>query len=207
MVSVSPVLPAVSDSAASIRARMAAEKRSRAPTTFKRILLRCRRSTSRSSVTKNNSIRKLTSSSGRRQFSVENANRVRYSTPSSEQAFTVSRTASRPRLWPATRGRKRFLAQRPLPSIMMAMCRGTARTSGTSCVELANKGRPLYSHQFGFFGGQCLVDLGSVLVGQLLDVVLAAALFVLGNGLVLEQVLEVVISVATNIAYGYTCAF
>jgi hypothetical protein len=33
---------------------------------------------------------------------------------------------------------KRFLAQRPLPSMMMAMWRGTSPTLGIACVELVN---------------------------------------------------------------------
>ena len=61
-----------------------------------------------------------TSSSGRFQFSDENANTVRYSMPRSEQACTQRTSASTPCLWPKKRGMKRFLAQRPLPSITMA---------------------------------------------------------------------------------------
>jgi hypothetical protein len=34
------------------------------------------------------------------------------------------------------RGRKRCFAQRPLPSMMMAMWRGIARGAGTAMVEL-----------------------------------------------------------------------
>ena len=56
-------------------------------------------------------------------FSLEKANRVRYSTPISAQDFTVLRTASTPRLWPLATRQKRFFAQRPLPSMMMAMAR------------------------------------------------------------------------------------
>ena len=33
---------------------------------------------------------------------------------------SIRRTVSTPCLWPATRGRKRFFAQRPLPSMMIA---------------------------------------------------------------------------------------
>src|SRR5215468_10615979 len=36
------------------------------------------------------------------------------------------------------RGSLRFLAQRPLPSMMMATCRGVGRESGMTSVELVN---------------------------------------------------------------------
>ena len=49
--------------------------------------------------------------------------------PSSIAARTVRRTASTPFLWPTERGRPRRLAQRPLPSMMMATWRGAASTS------------------------------------------------------------------------------
>ena len=61
-----------------------------------------------------------TSSAGRRQFSELNANSVRNSMPRRAQASTVARTASTPLAWPATRGRCREVAQRPLPSMMIA---------------------------------------------------------------------------------------
>jgi len=40
----------------------------------------------------------------------------------------MRRNVSLPAAWPALRGRPRFLAQRPLPSMMIAMCRGTGRS-------------------------------------------------------------------------------
>ena len=55
---------------------------------------------------------------------------MRYSTPRSAHARTTARTASTPRRCPATRGRKRCFAQRPLPSMMMATCRGTSPCVG-----------------------------------------------------------------------------
>ena len=61
-----------------------------------------------------------TSSAGRVQFSVEKANSVSTGMPSSPAPRTTRRTASAPRRWPATRGRPRAFAQRPLPSMMMA---------------------------------------------------------------------------------------
>ncbi len=65
-----------------------------------------------------------TSSAGRCQFSLENANSVSASTPRREHSSITSRTALSPALWPAVRVRPRAAAQRPLPSMMIAMCRG-----------------------------------------------------------------------------------
>src|SRR5574337_1705259 len=102
------------------------------------------------------------------------------------QAAITPRTASTPRAWPATRGILRFLAQRPLPSMMIATWRGTAATSGTPRVELLKGRLKIHTsreaaqcrsdpgrsdlHQLLFLLGQELVDLGDVLVGELLDV-------------------------------------
>src|SRR5437660_1294084 len=125
-------------------------------------------------------MRSATSSGGRRQFSELNANSVRYSMPRSTHARTAARTASTPRLCPAKRGRWRRLAQRPLPSMMIATWRGTAPWEGTAWVELScdilSPSSPLDGHQFGFFLLQQLVDLGDVPVGRLLHLVLGAAL-------------------------------
>ena len=60
--------------------------------------------------------------------------------PRSTAVRTIVRTASTPRRCPATRGSSRCLAQRPLPSMMIATCRGTSRTAGTVAVELVNTG-------------------------------------------------------------------
>src|SRR5690606_19934343 len=70
------------------------------------------------------SMRKETSWGGRSQFSVENAYTVRASTPSWAAVCTVLFRALTPARCPAARGRPRSWAQRPLPSMMMATCRG-----------------------------------------------------------------------------------
>ena len=44
-------------------------------------------------------------------------------------------------------------------------------------------------HQLGLFLGQNLVHFGDVFVGQFLDVVLGAALVILGNLMLLEGIL------------------
>jgi len=97
----------------------------------------CSLATSCSNAAMNSCMRKDTSSGGRRQFSLLKANSVRYSTPRSAQARMALRTFSTPRLWPAMRGRKRRLAQRPLPSMITAIWRGMSRASGIVWVELA----------------------------------------------------------------------
>src|SRR5262245_23165134 len=163
------------------------------PTTRRRMPTSCSFSTSCSSAARNSCFNTETSSAGRRQFSELKANKVKNSTPRSAHARTVARTASPPRLWPATRGRKRCFAQRPLPSMMMAMWRGTAPTSGIDSVVLSNFGMPSDLHQVGFLLLQQLVHLRDVPVGQLLHLILRPALLVLGDGFRLEQLLEVVV--------------
>src|SRR5688572_4565092 len=157
-------------------------------------------------------MRKVTSSFGRRQFSLENAKRVRYSTPRLPQLFTTSRTASTPRRCPPTRGSRRFFAQRPLPSMMIATCRGTSAVSGITCVELSNSVNLAprtshlvpcsYGHQFPFLVRDELVDVRDRLVGHLLHLVLGALLLVLAHFGFLEQRLEVRDRVAADVAHG-----
>ncbi len=67
----------------------------------------------------------ITSSCGRFQFSAENAYSVSTWMPSRADDSTALRTASTPAWWPRTRGRWRFAAHRPLPSMMMAMWAGS----------------------------------------------------------------------------------
>src|SRR5215213_10885257 len=52
--------------------------------------------------------------------------------PSSSAPWTVSYRASSPAAWPSVRGRPRFCAHRPLPSMTMATCRGMRRGSSAS---------------------------------------------------------------------------
>jgi hypothetical protein len=62
-----------------------------------------------------------TSSLGRFQFSDEKANTVSTRRRDRTQASTVFASVSTPCRCPAMRGMKRLLAQRPLPSMTMAM--------------------------------------------------------------------------------------
>ena len=86
---------------------------------------------------RNSAIRSLISDGGRVQFSELKEKIVSTEMPRSPAARTVRRNASTPRRWPSTRGRPRAAAQRPLPSMMMATCRGTSKPSlpaGSGCV-------------------------------------------------------------------------
>ena len=80
----------------------------------------------RCSTSRLNPIRKRTSSGLRFQFSVENAYTLRCLTPIWMAPATTSSSAASPALWPSMRVRPLPLAQRPLPSMTMATCSGTA---------------------------------------------------------------------------------
>src|SRR5215207_4044879 len=149
----------------------------------------CSCPTSRSSASRNSPIRLDTSSRGRRQFSLENANSVSASIPRREHSLMHMRTGSRPALCPAARGRPCAAAQRPLPSMMIATCRGRFKV-------LSNL------HDLFFFGREQLVDLRDVLVGELLHVALGATLVVLGDLFLLQQLLDVVHHVAAHVTHG-----
>src|SRR5438105_9226152 len=185
------VLSRVSVSAFSHAATSRSETCSRSPT------MRMRTPRSASLVrylaiaTSASPIRPDTSSVGRFQFSDENANTVRYSMPRSAQPSTVLTSVSTPALWPKKRGMKRFRAQRPLPSMTMATWRGTATFESTASDR----------HDVGFFRRDQPIDLGDRAVGELLQLVERAALFVLGDFLVLHQLLGVFVGVAAHVAH------
>src|SRR3546814_525665 len=180
-------LPAVCASAACMRSRICAPKRSRSPMKRTRTPRRCSSTTSRSSALRNSFISAPTSSSGRPQFSLENANSVSAEIPRSRQKSMHRLTARAPARWPIIRGRRRRAAHRPLPSMMTARWRGRV-------IEKS------YRHQFLFLGLDHLVDVLDALVGELLDFVAAAALVVLRDLLLLEQVLDLADGVAADVA-------
>ena len=76
-----------------------------------------------------------TSSAGRPQFSLEKANSVSAPMPRCVHSSTHMRTGFSPALWPAPRVSPRAAAQRPLPSMVMAMCCG-------SCLSALSAIRP-----------------------------------------------------------------
>src|SRR5512132_882902 len=98
--------------------------------------------------------------------------------PSSAAAVIVRRTDSAPRRCPATRGRPRARAQRPLPSIMIATCVGSApppAADGTGSVFWSD------IQDVFFLGRDRVVDLLDELVGELLDLGAGLAVLVLGD--------------------------
>src|SRR5690554_1352574 len=148
--------------------------------------------TSRSRALRNSFISALTSSCGRPQFSLEKANRVSARIPRSRQKSMQILTARAPARCPTMRGRLRLAAQRPLPSMMMAMWRGTF---------IGKPGRgSSYRHQFLFLRLHHLVHGLDGLVGDLLDLGVAAALLVLADFLFLQQVLGLLVGVAADVA-------
>ena len=92
------------------------------PITRKRTLLAM--NISSSSESRISAMSAAISSLGRFQFSVEKVYSVKYSTPRRTASSVIRLTVSTPSLCPALLGRPRFVAQRPLPSIIMAMWRG-----------------------------------------------------------------------------------
>src|SRR5688572_33018329 len=116
----------------------------------------------------------------------------------------MRRSASAPSRWPAARGRPRALAQRPLPSMMMATWRGTAPPSGASAapilaaVEIGWLTSDL--HDLFFLGGERVVDLLHVVVGQLLHFIVQLAVLVLGDLAVLFLLLQRFHAIAADVA-------
>src|SRR3954453_12953240 len=147
--------------------------------------------------------------------------------PSSIPDSTVRRSARVPARWPAAVGSPRRRAQRPLPSMMIATVSATSGRSASGsgrtrarvqmremrfiavssrvysgCRRTCPGGTCLDLHDVGLFALQEVVDLGHVLVGQLLDARLRGALFVVADLAVLDELLEVAHDVAAHVAYG-----
>src|SRR5688500_1436056 len=128
----------------------------------------------------------------------------------------MARADFTPSRCPAMRGKPRCVAQRPLPSMMTATWEGTpcADTSSTSSgspsvpsvaasgiLRFSAMGRGpsrLERQDLLLLLLQRLVDLGDEAVGRLLDLVVTAALLVLGHLLVLGEHLELVVGVAAD---------
>src|SRR5215207_116082 len=138
-----------------------------------------RLSTSRAMYSSSRLISASISTAGRCQFSWLKANRLSTPTSASRQPWITSRTARMPAWWPSGRGRARPLAQRPLPSMMIAMWAGTDPWTFSCCSRSSLI--PSDFHDLGFLGVDQAVDLLDVLVGDLLDVLLGPRLVVLGH--------------------------
>src|SRR3972149_2254899 len=127
-----------------------------------------------------------TSSSERRQFSWLKTYSERTSIPRSGAMRTTGRIASTPWTWPAMGGSPRAAAQRRLPSMMIATCRGCSRSG--SAPDL---------HHFSFFVLGPGVDRVDEAIGQALERVELAPLFIFGDGTFAQGALEVVSRLAT----------
>src|SRR5262245_28229043 len=110
--------------------------------------------------------------------------------PNSAQQVTVSRTDFTPARWPAIRGNPRARAHRPLPSMMIATCRG--RRPGSR----SNGG------DFLLFAGEELIEFGDVGVGEFLDRGRVALELVLGQRLVVLGGLQLVVRLLPDVADG-----
>src|SRR5882757_1676118 len=121
--------------------------------------------------------------------------------PSSWAARTTRRSASTPRRWPSARGRPRAAAQRPLPSIMMATCKGASVRSDPSGAGAAafDIDRSLNREDFFFLGRKQLIDLRNRPVGGLLHVGGQTFLIVLGDLVILFQFLDGIETVAADV--------
>src|SRR3954470_137398 len=119
------------------------------------------------------------SPTGRFQFSWLNAKRVSTPTPAWRQPSTTSRTAFIPAWWPSGRGSDRPLAQRPFPSMMMAIWPGTAPCRRSRCSKSLLI--PSDFQDLRFLRLDQALDLLDVIVGELLNVFFRVALVVLGD--------------------------
>src|SRR5262249_21600172 len=115
-------------------------------------------------------------------------------------ASTVRLRARVPARWPSATGSPRRSAQRPLPSMMIA----TVRASSSRCCSstATGFGAPSASnlHDLGFLALQQLVDLGDVLVAELLAAVLRAVLLVAPGLAVVDELLQMVDRVPAHVA-------
>src|SRR6516165_3627060 len=113
--------------------------------------------------------------------------------PSSCAARTTRRSASTPRRCPSARGSPRSAAQRPLPSMMMATCRGTAIASicalrSSSLLDIPLQ--PSHREDFPLLCCKHSIDFGNRLVGSFLDLIGGPFAVVLTDLVVLLQFLE-----------------
>src|SRR4051794_27171811 len=126
MLSVSTSLPRVSSSATWSSRTTDFHRRGTQPDHVTRTPISCISSRLRRITSRLKPIRNRTSSGERVQFSVENAYAEIAPTPISMAPSTTSNSAASPISWPLVRGSPRALAQRPLPSIVIATWRGTS---------------------------------------------------------------------------------
>ena len=117
-----PLQDALNRSLCSIERSRLSLRRSRRPMTLTRIDCSTQRRVSLNRYWPNNFMSADISVAGRDQLAAENAYNVRVSTPARAAVSTALRTALAPSTWPAVRGSPRCVAQRPFPSMMIAIC-------------------------------------------------------------------------------------
>src|SRR6202048_256560 len=123
--------------------------------------------------------------------------------PSSLAARTTRRKASTPRRWPSARGKPRAAAQRPLPSMMIATCKGGSARSGPWVAGAAafDIDQSLNREDLFFLGRKQLIDLRNRPVGRLLHIIGQTFLIVLGNLVILLKLLDRIEAVAADMAH------
>src|SRR5262247_1835466 len=183
---------------------MSPSRFSRSPMTRTRTPLRCRSARSWRMKRRSSAINSRISDGGRVQFSALKEKIVRIPIPRSPAARTVRRSASTPRRCPSLRGKPRAAAQRPLPSMMIATCRGTANSPPISTRVSASAfdiaATTSDREDLLFLRGKDPVDVGDHLVGQLLDLLGRALTLVLTDLVILFQLLEHIKPVAPDMA-------
>src|SRR5690606_21621403 len=115
--------------------------------------------------------------------------------PMSGAERTISFTRSAPLRWPTRRGQPFWVAQRPLPSMMIATCVAWRGACGIA------RGSGLDLHDLVLLGVQRLVDQLDVSVGHLLHLLLPELGVVLGQ-VVGPGLLDPVHAVAAQVADG-----
>src|SRR3954470_23669962 len=128
--------------------------------------------------------------------------------PRSIAASTVRRSARVPSRWPSATGRPRDIAQRPLPSRMIAT-QPTGPASGSGARGLRKRSSRPTGRAGGsdlqnlfFLALQQVVDLVGVVVGQLLHPFLGAVLLVAADLALVDELLQVVHDVAPDVSDG-----
>src|SRR5215470_2856014 len=113
---------------------------------------------------------------------------------------TTARTESLPRLWPSRRDRPRCSAQRPLPSMITATCRGRRVVSKTGAFKTATES---HLHDLVFFDLELFVELFDVVLGEVLDLLLRLVQLVLGDLLVLLGRLQKIDGIPAMVTQRY----
>src|SRR4051794_37278792 len=122
---------------------------------------------------------------------------------------------SLPARCPAWRERPRCCAQRPLPSMITATCRGSGAIAGSVSASASGRGRatagravgarwPMLTsldlHQLRLFLLARPVHVGDELVGELLELVVAAAHLIFGRVVRALLLAQLVVAVAADVA-------